>query len=298
MSQQQKTGGQLHGILAVTALVLYTILLFIPVLFIGLVKLIPNKRWQVWCTRMVDKVVIFWSDSNRAYINYTQTIHWDIEGMETLNPKDWYLLVANHQSWLDIVVLQYLFNRKIPMIKFFIKDQLKWVPILGFCWWAMGCPFMKRYSKEYLLKYPEKKGKDLQATRKAVEIFKHSPAAIMNFIEGTRFTDLKKEIQQSPYQHLLKPKAGGIGFVISTMGKQINKLLDVTIVYPDKQHSLWDFLCQRMTAIKIRIRLIPIPVEFTQPQLIENEKIQQDFRLWLNEQWEEKDQLIDSLKTG
>lgn len=298
MNHPQTSGSWIAGIMAVASLILYTIIFFIPVLFLGLFKLIPNLRWQVGCTRIIDAIIVFWSDANNAYINATQAVHWDIEGLDTLKRKDWYLLVANHQSWLDIVVLQYLFNRKIPMIKFFIKDQLKWVPILGYCWWAMGCPFMKRYTKEYLSKHPHKKGKDLQATYKAIKIFKHNPAAIMNFIEGTRFTPQKKAAQQSPYQHLLKPKAGGIGFVISAMGEQIDKLLDVTIVYPDKQHTLWDFLCRRVNTIKIRIRLIAIPKEFTNAQLIDDAKTQMDFRNWLNERWLEKDKLITSLVGG
>ena len=110
----------------------------------------------------------------------------------------------------------------------------------------MGCPFMKRYSKDYLAKNPHKKGKDLQATHKAIELFKHTPASIMNFVEGTRYSQQKNKQQDSPYQHLLKPKAGGISFVISAMGQQFNSLLDVTIIYSGKQHSLWDFLCRQM----------------------------------------------------
>lgn len=296
MNQQTKPRGQLHGIAAVSALILSTLFCFIPILAIGLLKLIPNLRWKVWCTRMVDKIVVLWCGCNNLYISLTQKIQWQISGLENLKPNDWYLLVANHQSWLDIVILQRLFNRKIPSIKFFIKDQLKWVPLLGFSWWAMGCPFMKRYSKEFLDKNPHKKGKDLHATRKAIEVFKYNPATIMNFVEGTRFTSQKKEIQDSPYQHLLKPKAGGISFVISTMGNQIKHLLDITIVYSQERPSLWDFLCKRMNAIKVHVRPIPIPEEFCTDNLAHNEQSQNAFRQWLNERWLEKDNLIRELR--
>ncbi|TAL66395.1 MAG: acyltransferase, partial [Legionella sp.] len=210
--------------------------------------------------------------------------------------NEWYLVVANHQSWLDIVVLHRLLNRKIPVLKFFIKDQLKWIPLLGFSWWAMGCPFMKRYSKEYLDKNPHKRGKDLISTQKAVEAFKKTPAAIMNFVEGTRFTPKKKELQNSPYMHLLKPRAGGISLIISTMGQQIKSLMDITIIYPESKHSLWDFLCRRIKSIKVNVRYLPIPSEFTSPQLLDDGKIQADFKNWLNHQWLEKDRLITSLK--
>lgn len=296
MNNALKSGGQLHGIAAIALLVSYTILGFIPILFIGILKLFPNRRWKTFCTRMVDAIATAWSGANNAYIDRTQQIKWEVIGLENLSRKNWYLVIANHQSWLDIVVLQRLFNRKIPVLKFFIKDQLKWIPLLGFSWWAMGCPFMKRYSKEYLTKKPHKKGKDLQSTRKAIELFRHTPAAVMNFVEGTRFTQQKNKQQQSPYQHLLKPKAGGIGFVISTMGQQFNSLLDVTIIYSNKKHSLWDFLCRRVDAIKVHIRQLPIPKQFTNPSLVDDDKMQIEFRDWLNNNWFEKDNLIASLK--
>ncbi|MCL5272981.1 MAG: acyltransferase [Gammaproteobacteria bacterium] len=296
MKKENKFMGQIHAILATLFLIVTTTLFFIPVLFIGLFKLIPNKSWQAFCTRCVDGIATFWCGINNYYVNNMQNIKWEISGLNNLNPKDWYLVVANHQSWLDIVILHRLFNKRIPVLKFFIKDQLKWVPFLGFSWWAMGCPFMKRYSKEYLARKPHKQGKDLVSTQKAIETFKRTPASIMNFVEGTRFTPVKKEQQQSPYNHLLKPKAGGIGFIISSMGSQITSLLDVTIVYSEKNHSLWDFLCKRVKAIKVNIREIPIPNQFKSFELIHDSSTQNEFKDWLNKQWAEKDRLITSLQ--
>ncbi|HAT1659012.1 TPA: acyltransferase [Legionella pneumophila] len=296
MQKNKQNGGQLHAIGAIFALIVSTTLCFIPILFVGLLKLFPNKSWQSLCTRCVDKIATFWCGINNLYVDKAQKIHWEISGLNDLTPKDWYLVVANHQSWLDIVILQRLFNRKIPVLKFFIKDQLKWIPLLGFSWWAMGCPFMKRYSKEYLAKNPHKQGKDLISTRKAIETFKRTPASIMNFVEGTRFTKVKKEQQQSPYNYLLKPKAGGISFIINSMGQQIKSLIDVTIVYAEKNHSLWDFLCKRVKKVKIIIRQLPIPAQFTSANLINDFQAQNAFKEWLNEQWAVKDNLIASLQ--
>ncbi|HAT6977208.1 TPA: acyltransferase [Legionella pneumophila] len=296
MQKNKQNGGQLHALAAIFALIVSTTLCFIPILFVGLLKLFPNKRWQSLCTRCVDKIATFWCGINNLYVDKAQKIHWEISGLNDLTPKDWYLVVANHQSWLDIVILQRLFNRKIPVLKFFIKDQLKWIPLLGFSWWAMGCPFMKRYSKEYLAKNPHKQGKDLISTRKAIETFKRTPASIMNFVEGTRFTKVKKEQQQSPYNYLLKPKAGGISFIINSMGQQIKSLIDVTIVYAEKKHSLWDFLCKRVKKVKVIIRQLPIPAQFTSANLINDFQAQNAFKEWLNEQWAVKDNLIASLQ--
>ncbi|MBA3536241.1 MAG: acyltransferase [Tatlockia sp.] len=296
MNQGKQRGDWIHGLTAVVLLTLTTIICFIPIFFVGFLKLIPNVRWQSLCTKWADVIASFWSSFNNFYISKTQRTKWEVSGIDNLTRKNWYLIVANHQSWLDIVVLQRLLNRKIPTMKFFIKDQLKWVPFLGFAWWTMGCPFMKRYSKEYLAKNPQKHGKDLESTQKAVRLFKNSPVSIMNFIEGTRYNHDKSQQQNSPYRHLLKPKAGGISFVISAMGKQFNSLLDVTIIYSDKQHSLWDFLCKRVRTIKVHVRELPIPAQFINSSLIDNDKTQSEFRTWLNNYWLEKDNFISSLK--
>jgi 1-acyl-sn-glycerol-3-phosphate acyltransferase len=290
--------GKLHATVALAVLMLTTALGSIPILFLGLAKLIPNQRLKIFCTKMVDKIATVWTDINNVYLDKSNPAHLQITGTNDFNPNGWYLVVANHQSWLDIVILQRLFNRKIPVLKFFIKDQLKWVPFLGFSWWAMGCPFMKRYSPAYLAKHPHKKGKDIQATQKALTSFKETPASLMSFIEGTRYTPQKKITQNSPYQHLLKPKAGGIGFVISAMNKQINQLIDVTIIYPKHDVSLWDFLCHRIDSIKINVRQLPIPDQFLSPSLLEDDKVQTEFRQWLNQKWFEKDNLISEMKTG
>ena len=296
MSTSPKIAGLFHAIVAIIVLIISTALGSIPVLFMGILKLFPNRRWQCYCTSVVDKLATIWSDANNIYLDKLHPAHWEISGVNHFDPQEWYLVVANHQSWLDIVILQRLFNRKIPVLKFFIKDQLKWIPFLGFSWWAMGCPFMKRYSQSYLAKHPHKKGKDLIATRKALTSFKQMPSSIMSFVEGTRYTPQKKILQHSPYQYLLKPKAGGIGFVIDAMGKQINQLLDVTIVYPHDEHSLWSFLCRGVDSIKIHVRELPIPQQFLNSSLLEDETKLSAFRDWLNQQWADKDQLIAMMK--
>lgn len=296
MQLLKKIGNLAHAVIALLVLMTTTTICFIPILFIGVLKLIPSKDWQTLCTRAIDQVATLWAGVNNLYLDKIQKTKIEISGLEQLNPKEWYLVVANHQSWLDVVMLHRAFNRKIPVLKFFVKDQLKWVPLLGFCWWAMGCPFMKRYSKEYLAKNPHKKGQDLLSTQKAVDKFKRAPVSVMSFVEGTRFTSTKKEQQNSPYTHLLKPKAGGISFVISTMGDQLSCLLDVSIVYAEEKHSLWDFLCKRVSSAKISVRRIPIPAQFNTPELVEHNELHNEFKAWLNQQWTEKDNHINSLK--
>ena len=290
----------LRGLLAVTVLITSTLLVFIPFFIFCVLKIYPQRRWQLFCTNILHLITSFWVAFNSLYIACVNPTRITITGINTIKITDWYLVVANHQSWLDIVMLQYVLNYKarLPVLSFFIKDQLKWVPILGFCWWAMGYPFMKRPSKAYLQKNPHKKGVDLKTTLKAIEQFKKLPASMVSFVEGTRFTHSKHKLQQPTFEHLLKPKAGGISFVIGAMQLEIDSLLDVTIVYPHKNPSLWNFLCHRVTQIDITIRRIPIPAEFRDSNLLNDEQLQEKFKRWLNNEWLEKDHLIRHIKTN
>ncbi|HEL9682906.1 TPA: acyltransferase, partial [Legionella pneumophila] len=44
MQKNKQNGGQLHAIAAIFALIVSTTLCFIPILFVGLLKLFPNKN--------------------------------------------------------------------------------------------------------------------------------------------------------------------------------------------------------------------------------------------------------------
>lgn len=223
----------------------------------------------------------------------------EVSGLEGVSTKDWYLVISNHRSWVDILVLQRVFNRKIPFLKFFLKKELIWVPFLGLAWWALDFPFMHRYSKALIAKRPDLKGKDLENTRKACEKFKHKPVSIMNFVEGTRLTDEKHKRQAKQFQHLLKPKAGGIAFVLGAMGEQLHKLLDVTIHYPDGTPSYWDFVSGKVRRIQVQVKVQSIADLLNSDAFghdyFENPSQRVKFQRWLTELWLEKDKDIQVL---
>ena len=119
----------------------------------------------------------------------------------------------------------------------------------------------------------------------------------MNFVEGTRFTSAKHQQQTSPFTDLLKVKAGGIAFVLDTMGENIKSILDVTIVYSDRRPGLFDLFagCIRHVQIDIVERDI-------KPEMIgdyENDAVfRTSFQAWLNTLWQEKQKTIERLKAG
>lgn len=289
--------GPIKGVLAFTLIALNTVVCVVPLLVVTLFKLVlPVRFWQRWTSAVLIWIAEIWMTNNGLVLGLTQKIRIDVQGLEGLHYHGWYLVTSNHQSWSDILILQKIFNRRIPMLKFFLKQELIWVPLMGPAWWALDFPFMKRHSKEFLEKHPEMKGKDLETTRKACEKFKELPVSVMNFLEGTRYTKAKHDQQQSPYVHLLKPKSGGIAFVLSAMGGQLRSLLDVTIVYHDKAFGFWDLMCGRIRRISVRVLERPIPVEFAQGDYEGDAEFRGRFQAWVNQIWQEKDVLITTMQ--
>jgi len=221
----------------------------------------------------------------------------DISDIDGLSMDDWYFVNCNHQSWSDIPITQKVLNRRIPMLKFFLKKELIWVPIIGICWWALDFPFMKRYSLEQVRKNPQLAGKDLATTRKACEKFKTTPVSVFNFLEGTRFTQEKHDKQQSPFTNLLKPKAGGAAFVLGSMGEQMHTMLDITLVYSDQNIGPWDLFCGRISKVIVHFNKIEIPKEFLGKDYAADPEFKANFQVWLNNTWSDKDALITELKT-
>jgi len=211
--------------------------------------------------------------------------------------NDWYLVLSNHQTWVDIIVLQKVFNRKIPFLKFFIKKELLWVPILGLAWWALDYPVMMRYSKDFIKKNPHLKGKDVETTRKSCEKFKTMPVSIMNFVEGTRFTAEKHDKQKSPHKHLLKPRAAGVASVLNIMGDQINRILDVTIIYPRGARSFWRFLCGDVDEVVVKVESLPVSEELI-GDYYEDDQFRERFNTWINSLWDRKDKVLDNIPRG
>ena len=287
-------------ILTLTSLLaLLNTLILVPVLLLfAVIKLlIPIPAVRRLLSRLIILVAETWIGVNNAMIRlFTRDQHWDLSGGEHLKRDGWYLVLSNHQSWVDILVLQYVCNQRIPILKFFLKNQLIWVPFLGLAWWALDFPFMKRYSREHLEKHPELRGKDVEATRRACQKFAELPVSVMNFVEGTRFTPGKHARQQSPFQHLLKPKVGGVAFVLETMGEMLRSIIDITIVYPDGRPTLTDLLSGRVNRVRIHVQRREIPQELLGGNYETDLAVRERFQQWINAIWAEKDQLIESLQ--
>ena len=282
--------------LAFLLFILNTVLwctLFYAILLLKLI--LPHSGGRACLSRLLIQVAQTWIDGNNAIIDRTQRIEWDIQGLEGLRHDDWYLVSSNHQSWVDIVVLQRVFNRRIPFLKFFIKQPLIWAPLLGGVLWALDFPFMQRHSADYLAQHPEARNQDWETTRRRCERFRHTPTTILNFLEGTRFRLDKHARQQSPYRRLLRPKSGGLGFVLETLADRLHTLLDVTIVYPDRRCAFLDLLSGRIGRVIVRVRPLPIPAELLGGDYRSDPGFRAALQRWVGQIWADKDALIEQL---
>jgi 1-acyl-sn-glycerol-3-phosphate acyltransferase len=276
------------GALASVAIALNVVVFSTLMVPFSLLKLVvraaPVRRF---CDHALNALAFRWIAFNDLLMAMVGRTRWDVAGVDNLNPRGWYLVSPNHQTWSDILVLQKVFRGRIPFLKFFLKSELIWVPVIGLAWWALDFPFLKR----------GKKGgrSDLETTRRACQKFKLIPTSVINFVEGTRYTPAKHAAQASPYRHLLKPKAGGMAVALATMGEDFDALLDVTIAYPRGTPTFWDLLCGRMDEVVVRVRVRPIPATLVGGDLSANPDHRADVQAWLATMWEEKDRLLDEL---
>ena len=168
------------------------------------------------------------------------------------------------------------------------------MPFLGLAWWALDFPFMRRYSTAQLRKNPKLRGKDIEITRKACAKFKSKPVSVMNFVEGTRFKADKHRKQNSQFKHLLKPKAGGLAFALSAMGEHIHKLVDVSIYYPDKVPTYWDYISGQVKEVHVHISVSEIPAAM-RGDYMKDREFKIAFQEQLNQLWLKKDKTLDLL---
>lgn len=285
--------GIVRGILSFVLICFNTLVWCIPLyLFAGIRAIVP-ARAKPWCTRRIMNVAELWIATNNLIIDLFQKLTVEASGLEGLRKDRWYLMFSNHQSWTDIIILQRVFTGRIPLLKFFIKQELIWVPVIGIAWWALDFPIMKRYSRETLKKRPHLIGRDLEATKRSCEKFQLTPVSILNFLEGTRFTREKHANQKSPFNHLLKPRAGGAAIALSTLGDKIDKLINVTIIYPEGAPGFFEFLSGKTSKVIVEVEQLDVPSELKEGDYQMDNQFKVRFNAWITELWQDKDKRLD-----
>lgn len=276
------------------AVSLNTVVATVLVFILAVIKfLTPKGRARNAVTRWLSLVGENWVSFNSLMIRMIGTVKWDIQIDEGIRHNGRYLVFCNHQSWVDILVLQHILNRRAPFMRFLLKQELIWVPLLGFCWWALDMAFLRRYSKQEMLKNPSLRNKDLEIAARACEKLKHIPVSMMSFPEGTRFTAVKNKQQKSPYPHLLRPRYGGTGQILYSFDQALDHLIDVTICYPDGVPGLWEYVSGQVWNIVVKVKLRTIPDAVRGKDFREDAAAKAALRTWMQDIWAEKNADID-----
>ncbi|MBD3894309.1 acyltransferase [Halomonas sp. ML-15] len=284
----------LKGLVSALLLIVTTLFWGIPLFVLILLKLIaPGRQAKLRVLSGLNGVALNWIGANLWWMRRWLKPQLDIRSPDDLSPQRWWLVLSNHRSWTDIFVLQFALHRRIPMPRFFLKQQLIWIPIVGQAWWALEFPFMRRYSRAKLARNPGLAERDRRATQRMCERARQMPLAIYNFVEGTRFTVAKRDAQDSPYRHLLRPKAGGIAQVASLLGDDLSGILDATLSYAKPNPTFWGFLCGREGLIHCHIRRLEVPNWMPGGDYHQDPDYKERFHSWINALWQDKDHTLD-----
>ncbi len=287
--------------LITTLLLFFNLLVFgIPVLIVGLVKFAvhmtaPRSALRTRVIQTMGKIAQQWVATNSRIFDLMLPTRWEVAGLpESLRADGRYLIISNHVSWVDIFVIFRAFHRRAAFVRFFLKRRLLAFPIVGQACWALEFPFMRRYSADFLLRHPEKRGRDLETTRKACQRYRHIPVAILTFLEGTRYSEEKRVDQDSPYRRLLRPKVGAVAFVLASLGDQLDAMIDVTLAYPGGDATFWQFVSGHVDTIAVRVKRIEIPPEFFTAAITEPGPARERFKAWIESIWREKDRVLST----
>ncbi len=250
----------------VTGLIILLIILLVA-------WVVPSKTVTAISQRLTAKLYRCAVRVNSFWMKKVVGIEVEVKGELNAHPNP--VVICNHQTWFDIPLVQEVITANGPMIKFLVKRELTWVPIIGWICLALDFPRLQRNGTK------NKNGRssdDLRLIQKASQNHSDVSGALLLFPEGTRFTNDKQTQQGSPYQHLLKPRSGGIKMIKRHVSAD-TPIVDITINYHQENVNIWR--CLHGDPKKVTIT-------------IEHHLFSEvdDVNQWLNDQWFAKDALL------
>jgi len=236
----------------------------------------------------------FWADFMRWLLTTIQT-DYVITG-DRLDPRGTYLILANHQSWIDIMMVMVVLGKGTTLPRFFMKWELVYMPVINICAWVLDFPIMRRYTQEDIKDRPELKNRDFDYAHDVLSRNPERQCVVVNYAEGTRFTPEKHRKNRSPYKHLLKPKVGGPQLALDCLRGRLDGIIDITLVYPGAKVSVWRLMAGRVPKVMIHVERIELPDGLKKtPETLAELKA---FRGWMNSIWAKKDARIDQMING
>jgi 1-acyl-sn-glycerol-3-phosphate acyltransferase len=252
----------------VTANLLLGFAVLLPISIIS--WLIPLPAVSRCCTVTADHIYGIAVKLDTFWMQHILGIELVIKGKTNTHQSP--VVMCNHQSWFDIPLVQHVITGNGPIIKFLVKREIVWIPVIGWICLVLNFPRLRRGKNNGTGE------SDFSIIRKASKGHGNDSGALLIFPEGTRFSEAKKVKQKTLYHHLLKPKAGGLRMIKQHASADTN-LVDITINYHQKNVHIWN--CLRADPAKITITIEHY-----------NLKEIDDIETWLNNRWLEKDKLL------
>ncbi len=258
-----------------------------PILLLALVRLVfPCRALD----RAMETTALAWVYVNYFILHYLLFLKIEVIGADQITPGKNYFVLANHQSWVDILMLEDALIGRTGWSRYFIKKNLMHVPLTGWACKSLHFPYMYRFPKSHLAKHPEDKGKDVEITKRSCAELRELYFKLNNFPEGTRFTKTKHNNQKSPYKNLLKPKSGGVANAFNILHDRLECILSLTIIYAEKPNIMKLFFGQ-MTKVKIIIDKIPLTEDLI-GDYANDPQFRIHFQKFISSVWERKDRLL------
>ena len=281
--------------LAILRLFFLAVATFLGGLLISLVS--PLKLFsptQKLSYQLAAGIAGFWADFMRWLLTTIQT-DYVITG-DRLDPRGTYLILANHQSWIDIMMVMVVLGKGTTLPRFFMKWELVYMPVINICAWVLDFPIMRRYTQEDIKDRPELKNRDFDYAHEVLSRNPERQCVVVNYAEGTRFTPEKHRKNRSPYKHLLKPKVGGPQLALDCLRGRLDGIIDITLAYPGAKVSVWRLMAGRVPKVMIHVERIELPDGLDKPP--ETLAELKAFRGWMNSIWVKKDARIDQMING
>jgi len=146
------------------------VLATISVLFLLCFKKNDGKKYWIF-----GHLSQFWG----KWISWGLGVKVEAEGLENIDPKKRYVIVANHQSSLDPILIMKVFSLALVVIT---KEEFKKVFLLGWGLIRSGVIFVKRGDRESMV----------IVVRQAVKLLSNSLLTLYMFPSGTRKIDYFK----------------------------------------------------------------------------------------------------------
>ena len=286
----------IKGILSAAFIAANTVVVCVLLFPLALLRLGLAGAWRRRLTRRMDGVIDLWVSGNRWLMRALCLIRLEVDWPAVpLSRQNWYLVASNHQSWTDILLLQAAFRSAIPPLKFFTKRELLWLPLAGLAMRILGFPYVRRLGRSRRAAGPGLRNADQASVLAACAGFRNHPTTVLSFLEGTRFSAAKRAAQNGRFQHLLDPRIGGLGYVLSGLAEQVEQLIDATLFYPEGVPTFWEFLQGKCPAAQMLVEVHGIDPAW---RSADPERQRASLAPFVESLWRAKDARLDSAKAA